>query len=128
MYADKNGTTLAVGDHVFILGHVSGITDPHAVVALTKYGQATSLQFLRTEPLKTTTTNGVVSGDPAIQINNGDDVMVIGQVTNLAQGIHDVANVQVTRNGSQETETFYCSETTKATINEPNGVVSGPTG
>lgn len=127
-FLDKNGNPLTVNDQAFALGKVASVDGTHAVVSLVKYGSATNLTFLRSEPIKATFAGGQVSG----QISGGpqpgvnDDVIVLGTITALAPGIHPVANISVMLNGFSVEFTFYCNELIKASIDQPTGVVSGP--
>lgn len=129
MYPDKNGDPLAVDDQVIVLGKVTAISGEIATVSLTKYGTSVGLSFLLSEVMKATFADGhatgVITGDEA---SIDADVMILGIVNALAPGIHAIANVGVTQDGSIVELTFYCSEVIKAVVdgNTVVGVVSGP--
>lgn len=128
-FLDKNGTELSANNHVIILGHVSGIDDNVASVFLTRQGIELELTFLRNEPVTATFEEDKVSGTiNGSNVVSDSDVLIPGVVTALAGGIHDIANVEVLRNGVNETLTFYCSEVILATIdgNEISGQLVGP--
>lgn len=130
MYNDKNGDPLEVNGQVIVLGKVTAISGEIATVSLTKYGTSVGLSFLLSEVMKASFADGhvsgVITGDEA---SIDDDVMILGIVNALAPGIHAIANVGVTQDGSIVELTFYCSEVIKAVVdgNTVVGVVSGPT-
>lgn len=129
MYPDKNGDPLEVNDQVIVLGKVTAISGETATVSLTKYGTSVGLSFLLSEIIKASFADGhvsgVITGDEA---SIDDDVMILGIVNALAPGIHAIANVGVTQDGSIVELTFYCSEVIKAVVDGSTvtGVVSGP--
>lgn len=129
-FEDQNGDSLAVDDQVIIRGTVSAVRELSATVDVARQGSPVSLEFARTEPVVATIDDGTISGEiTGNPVEKNDQVIILGTITDLATGIHDIANVEVTQNGEPETPTFYCSELIKATVdgNTITGALEGPT-
>lgn len=130
MFEDATGQQLTESDPVFILGQVREVTATTAIVRVTRQGSAVNLTFLRTEPVTYTvdgnTITGVITGD---EVNADDEILIPATVGDLANGIHDIANVSLTQNGQGEVLTFWCSELRLATVdgNTITGALSNPT-
>lgn len=129
-FLDHNGDELAVSNQVIFLATVSAVRELSCTIDTARQGSPASLDFTRTEPALYTVEDEVLTAEiTGTPVSKNDEVAVLGTITALASGIHNIANIDVVQGGETVSLTFYTNELILATVTGDTitGALSNPT-